>query len=110
MDAGAARGRAAALHALRSRDFRLLFSGQALSLVGDFAYLAGLSWTANQLEGPRALALILGANALCMLGTLLLGGALADRYNRRRLMIASDLARGACVLVLTIAAASGSLT
>lgn len=110
MDGRPALGRAAALHALRSRDFRLLFGGQALSLVGDFAYLAGLSWTANRLEGPRALALILGTNALCMLATLLLGGALADRYDRKRLMIASDLARGACVLVLTIAAATGSLS
>jgi MFS family permease len=76
-------GRAAALEALRSRDFRLLFAGQSLSLVGDFAYLAALAWTANRLEGPRALAVILAVNAVCMLATLLVGGALADRYDRR---------------------------
>jgi MFS family permease len=102
-------GRAAALHALRSRDFRLLFAGQSLSLVGDFAYLAALAWTANRLEGPRALAVILAVNAVCMLATLLVGGALADRYDRRRLMIASDLSRGATVAVLALAAGTGNL-
>jgi MFS family permease len=102
-------GRAAALHALRSRDFRLLFAGQSLSLIGDFAYVAALAWTANRLEGPRALALILAANAVCMLATLLVGGALADRYDRRKLMIVSDLARGATVAVLAVAAGTGNL-
>jgi MFS family permease len=102
-------GRAAALEALRSRDFRLLFAGQSLSLVGDFAYLAALAWTANRLEGPRALAVILAVNAVCMLATLLVGGALADRYDRRKLMIISDLARCATVAVLAIAAGTGNL-
>jgi MFS family permease len=102
-------GRAAALHALRSRDFRLLFAGQSLSLIGDFAYIATLAWTANRLEGPRALALILAVNAVCMLATLLVGGALADRYDRRKLLIASDLSRGVTVAVLAVAAGTGNL-
>jgi MFS family permease len=110
VDVPAEPGRLAALHALRSRDFRLLFTGQALSLVGDYAYLAALAWTANRLEGPRALALILAANAICMLTTLLLGGALADRYDRQRLMIVSDVARGVTVAVLAVAAGTDNLS
>lgn len=38
------RGRARALHALRSRDFRLLWAGQTISLVGDGAFLVALGW------------------------------------------------------------------
>src|SRR5258707_10509774 len=108
MEATPALGRAAALQALRGRDFRLVFTGQAISLVGDFAYLTALAWTGNELAGPRALSAILGTNAVCMLATLLLGGALADRYDRRRLMIVSDLSRGAAVGVLAVSAAAGS--
>jgi len=110
MEATPAPGGAAALQALRSRDFRLVFVGQAISLIGDFAYLTALAWTGNELEGPRALSVILGVNAACMLATLLLGGALADRYDRRRLMIVSDLVRGAAVGVLAVAAATGHLS
>ena len=111
MDGRPALGRAAALHALRSRDFRLLFSGQALSLVGDFAYLAGLSWTANRLEGPRALALILGDERASACWRRFSSAARSPiATTASALMIASDLARGVCVLVLTIAAATGSLS
>src|SRR5919201_1686196 len=104
MEATPPLGRAAALHALRGRDFRLVFIGQAISLVGDFAYLTALAWTGNELEGPRALSAILGTNAICMLATLLLGGALADRYDRRRLMIASHLPRGTSLAAMALAA------
>ena len=62
-------GRARALHALRSRDFRLLWAGQTISLVGDGAFLVALGWKS------------------LMLATLLIGGALADRCPRRTLMI-----------------------
>ena len=44
-----------------------------------------------------------------MLATLLIGGALADRYPRRTLMIISDLARCACMVVLFAVDVSGNL-
>jgi hypothetical protein len=71
-------GRACALHALRSRDFRLLWAGQTISLVGDGAFLVALGWKSYSLTGSRStLALVLMAHGTAMLATLLIGGALA---------------------------------
>ena len=101
--------RARVLEALGSRDFRLLFAGQTISLIGDAAFLVALGWTAFSLSGSGALGVILTLEALGMLATLLVGGALADRYPRRTLMIVSDLVRFGVVGVLATAAASGHL-
>ncbi|HZB22543.1 MAG TPA: MFS transporter, partial [Gaiellaceae bacterium] len=104
-------GRFRALHALRSRDFRLLWIGQTLSLIGNGAFVVALGWKTVQLTGSSsALAIVLMANALAMLATLLVGGALADRYPRRTLMILSDLARFGIVAVLVVTDATGTLS
>lgn len=103
-------GRARALHALRSRDFRLLWSGQTISLVGDGAFLVALGWKSFELTGSKStLALVLMGHGAAMLATLLIGGALADRYPRRTLMIVSDLARCAVMIALLAVDASGNL-
>jgi hypothetical protein len=81
--------RARALRAFRSRDFRLLWAGQAVSLVGDGALLVALGWKTTQTTGKASsLAILLRLHGLALLATLLLGSALADRYPRRLLMIA----------------------
>lgn len=90
-------GRSRAFHALRHRDFRLLWSGQAVSLVGDAAFLTALSWKTTTIAGSGKLGLVLAVQGAGLLATLLIGGALADRYERRRMMIFSDLWRFAAV-------------
>jgi MFS family permease len=103
-------GRARALHALRSRDFRLLWAGQTISLVGDGAFLVALGWKSYSLTGSRStLALVLMAHGAAMLTTLLIGGALADRYPRRTLMIISDVARLAVMVALAAVDFAGEL-
>ncbi|MDQ3778061.1 MAG: MFS transporter [Actinomycetota bacterium] len=103
-------GRARALHALRSRDFRLLWSGQTISLVGDGAFLVALGWKSFELTGSKStLALVLMGHGTAMLATLLIGGALADRYPRRTLMIVSDLSRCAVMVALFAVDVTGSL-
>jgi MFS family permease len=104
-------GRARALHAFRSRDFRLLWSARTVSLVGDGAFLIALGWRTTTLTGSAtSLAIVLMAHSLALLTTVLIGGALADRYSRRLLMIGSDLARVAIMAALALLDASGELS
>ena len=110
MEATARLTRLRVLDAFRHRDFRLLWSGQAVSLIGDGAFLTALGWRAFTLAGSGALGVILLCHGVAMLATLLLGGALADRYERRRLMIASDLVRFAVVGVLAAVDTTGHLS
>lgn len=102
------RGRA--FLAFRSRDFRLLWSGQTVSMIGDTALFVAAGWKAFTLGGAQAVSVVLTLQAVGLLATLLLGGALADRYSRRALMVASDVLRCALVSVLVVLDATGALT
>ncbi len=99
-----------ALDALRHRDFRLLFTGQTVSLIGDAAFITALGWKTFTFAGSTKLGIVLTAQALAILVTLLIGGALADRRSRRMLMIVSDLMRFVAVAVLAVVDATGHLT
>ncbi len=99
-----------ALEALRHRDFRYLFTGQTISLIGDAAFITALGWKTFTLAGTSKLGIVLVCQAIGVLTTLLIGGALADRLSRRRMMIASDLTRFGAVAALAAVDASGHLT
>jgi MFS family permease len=82
------------LAAFSSRDFRLLWTGQTISFVGDAAFVIAVGWRVTALtKSAGSLGFVLAAESVAMLATLLWGGVLADRYPRRLLMISSDLAR-----------------
>ena len=99
------------LQAFRSRDFRLVWAGQTVSLIGNAAFLVAVGWKTLEITGSAgSLGIVLAAEGLAMLATLLIGGALADRYERRRLMIVSDLARLGVVAALAVTDATGNLT
>src|SRR5918912_1844115 len=102
--------RARAFQALRHRDFRLLFAGQAVSLVGDAAFLTALGWKTFTIAGAGKIGLVLSIQGAGLLTTLLIGGALADRYERRRMMIVSDVWRFLAVGALAAVDATGHLT
>jgi MFS family permease len=107
----AAPSRARVLRALQSRDFRLLWTGQAISLLGDAAFLVALNWRAFTLTGnPRSVGIVLTLQGVGVLTTLLLGGALADRYDRRTLMLFSDAARFAIIAALAVCEATGHVS
>ena len=61
--------------AFRHRDFRLLWSGQSVSLIGDAMFFTALGWRAFTLVGSSRLGLIFLAQAIGLLATLLIGGA-----------------------------------
>ncbi len=109
-EAGTAR-RSRTLAAFRSRDFRLLWSGQTISFVGDAAFIVALGWRVTELTGDAgSLGFVLSLYSLGLLTTLLWGGVLADRHSRRLLMIGSDLARAALVGVLAVIDGTGNLS
>ncbi len=96
--------------AFRHRDFRLLWSGQVVSLIGDAAFFTTLGWRAFTLVGSSRLGIVFVCQGVGLLTTLLIGGALADRIPRRTQMIASDLARLAVVGTLATIDATGHLS
>ena len=96
------------LRPMRHRDFRLLWIGQAISMIGDGTYYVAVAWLVYQnLHGsPAAFAAVGVAWSLPQLLLLLASGALSDRMDRRHLMIAGDLLRLAAITtvgVLTLA-------
>src|SRR5438128_3078887 len=107
----AAPSRARVLRAFHSRDFRMLWTGQTVSLLGDTAFLVALGWRTFTLTGSaRSLGYVLALQGLGLLSTVLIGGALADRYDRRSLMLVSDLSRFGLVGALTVVDGTGHLT
>ncbi|HYM71187.1 MAG TPA: MFS transporter [bacterium] len=85
----------------REPAFALLWTGQLVSFLGDEIFFIALTLWVYQLTGSAtvlALTLITATVGQGLLG--LLAGALADRMDRRGLMIASDLGRAALVAVL----------
>src|SRR4051812_13416458 len=102
--------RARVLQAFSSRDFRLLWTGQAVSLVGDTALLVALGWRTFTLTGSaRSLGYVLALQGVGLLSTVLVGGALADRYDRRTLMLVSDASRFVLIAGLAFADGTGNL-
>jgi MFS family permease len=95
---------------LRNRNFALLFAGQGVSRLGDGLYVAVVAWLAWSLtHTASAVAVVtIAANAPTFLVTLI-GASYADRYDRRRLMIGTDLARGALTGTAALLLALGQL-
>jgi len=96
---------------LRSPAFRLLWTGQTLSQLGDACYDVALVWLALQLmrQDPLAVGVVVFARAIPYLLFGLLGGAYADRWDRRRTMVLCDIARAFVVLLIPLAALLGVL-
>ena len=80
---------------LRHRDFRLLYTGQAVSVLGDALLPVALAFAVlDGLDGsPGELGLVLAAQVVPMTFLVLPAGVWADRMSRRMLMLVSDLGR-----------------
>ncbi len=79
----------------RNRDFRLMFVAQLISLGGDWFLSVALFGLVFEFTGSPALvsALIATMSVPYALMTFV-GGPLADRFDRRRMMVAADVVRG----------------
>jgi MFS family permease len=87
---------------LRVRNYRLFASGQIVSLSGTWAQRVAQDWLVLELSGSSgvALGITTGLQFLPMLLFGLYGGVLADRYDKRRLLIGAQVAMGLLALTL----------
>jgi MFS family permease len=95
---------------LRERDFALLWGGMLVSLLGDGIYLVALPFAVLDLDGSAtALSLVGFAWSIGMLGFLVAGGLLADRYDKRRQLLVADAVRLVAVGTAGALSLAGSL-
>src|SRR2546423_7955755 len=81
------------LQPLRHRDFRLLWIGQTVSMLGNGLYSVALPFQILQLKGtPLQLATGFTVYSVAQLLTILFGGAIVDRLSRRRVILTTDAA------------------
>lgn len=91
------------LSLLRERQFRLLYAGQGVSSLGSALTYVALPLQMYQLTGSTVLVGLLGlVEFLPMLLLAFVGGALADRFDRRRLAVYAELMMAAGCLALTV--------
>jgi MFS family permease len=87
--------------ALRFRDFRLLIVGRLIAQIGEMTVSVGVGWELYERTGD---ALALGLVGLVQIVPVMLlsvvGGYVADRYDRRRVTLISQLVLMACSLAL----------
>jgi MFS family permease len=90
----------------RHREFRLLFIGQGVSLAGSMITFVAIPFQVYELTGSSFVVGMLGLVELApLLATALLGGALADAHDRRRLVLLAD----SILLVLALVLVANSL-
>jgi MFS family permease len=94
---------------LRVRNYRRYASGQVLSLIGTWMQRVAQDWLVLELSGGDPIAL--GIAAALQYGPILLfslwAGVLADRMDKRQLLLAAQVALGGCALVLGLLDVSG---
>ncbi len=92
---------------MRHRNFQLFFSGQLISLIGTWMQTVAQSWLVYRLTGSSLLLGTVGfASQFPVFLASPLGGIVADRYNRHRVVIATQTAS----MVLAFALAVLTLT
>ena len=81
------------MRALRHRNFQLFFSGQLISLIGTWMQTVAQSWLVYQLTGSSLKLGAVGfASQIPVFLVAPIGGTVADRVNRHRIVIATQVA------------------
>src|SRR5688572_3944877 len=88
---------------LRRRDFRLLWTGLLISNTGSWMQFVAMGYLVDRLtQSPLHLGLLAAVQAVPRLLFSLLGGAMADRIDRRRLLVGTNLFLLTSALVLAV--------
>jgi len=104
---GAARS---TFRSLRSRNYRLYFMGQIVSVSGTWMQSVALGWLVLKLTGSGTwLGLVIACQFLPMLLFGPFGGVIADRVEKRRFLMVTQALAGALALALGVLVATGSI-
>jgi MFS family permease len=99
-----------ALRALRHRNFRLFIAGQSISLIGNWMQQVAMGWLVYRLTSS---AFLLGLVAFGAQGPSFIlapiAGVLADRLNRRRIIIGAQAVMMVQASMLTVLVLTGSV-
>ncbi|HUG87434.1 MAG TPA: MFS transporter [Actinomycetota bacterium] len=94
----------------RNRPFARLYGAQLISFMGDWFTTVALLGLVSDLTGSAVLvSLVLVAHTIPFALLAPIGGHLADRFDRRRLMIVADLARAALAPLYLLVDSSGQV-
>jgi MFS family permease len=95
---------------LRVRNYRLFFFGQLVSLTGTWMQQVGQDWLVLRLTDralPLGITLALQFAPMLVLGAW--AGVVADRLDKRRLLLATQAAMASLALVLGVLTATGAI-
>ncbi len=96
---------------LRVRNYRLYFIGQSISVAGTWMQTLALAFLVLDLTGSGAdLGLTTAARFLPFLLLAPIGGVIADRANKRRLLYFTQTASAAVAIAFTVMCATGTAT
>jgi MFS transporter, ENTS family, enterobactin (siderophore) exporter len=95
----------------RNRDFRLLAISQAISAVGDMVAITALPLLVLALTGSGvAMGAVFAIGAVTDFAVALFAGALADRTDRKRLMVIADVGRAILTALVPLSVVAGGPT
>jgi MFS family permease len=102
---------AVTFRSLRNRNYRLFAAGQVVSLTGTWAQRVAQDWLVLRLSDDSGVALgvVTGLQFLPVLLFGLYGGVLADRYDKRRLLLGAQAAMGLLALALAVLDLTGAV-
>jgi MFS family permease len=108
ISAGSGNRWSVALRALHHRNFQLFFGGQLISLVGTWMQTVAQAWLVYRITGSSLLLGSVGfANQIPVFLVAPLGGAIADRFNRQKIVIATQVASMSLALILALLTLTG---
>lgn len=106
---GVATRRGNPLSSLRFRDNRVFWIGTTCSSIGQAAFLVASSWLAFRVGGSGAVGIVTFATMIPLFLATLIGGVLADRRERRFLVLAAEAAQGAIAVIIAFQALRGTM-
>src|ERR1700709_303389 len=90
-------------NAFKSRNYKLYFAGQSVSLIGTWMQKTAVSWVVYELTHSKfMLGMTLFASMFPSFLFSFLGGVAADRYDRFKLLLATQIASMIQAVLLTV--------